>query len=113
MAKSLAQIQAAIKKLKQEAATVRQREVSGVVARIKEAIAHYGLTAKDLGLSTRSSPAGNGKTSRKAATRMRRSGTGVVKYRDEAGNTWTGHGRRPKWFTNALSSGRTEADLRA
>jgi len=36
-----------------------------------------------------------------------------VKYRDEAGNTWSGHGRRPKWFTDAVAGGKTPEQLLA
>lgn len=115
MTKSLAQIQATIKKLEQEAETIRKREISGVIVRMKEAIAHYNLTAADLGLSTRRATASNAsdksKSRRKSAKKGSRRGTGVVKYRDEAGNTWTGHGRRPQWFIQALGSGKTAADL--
>lgn len=115
MAKSLAQIQATIKKLEQEAEAMRKREVSGVIVRIKEAIAHYQLTAADLGLSSRvGKPAKAANGAKNAAKKgSRRRGSGVIKYRDDAGNTWTGHGRRPQWFIKALGSGKTEADLAA
>jgi DNA-binding protein H-NS len=35
----------------------------------------------------------------------------VPKYRDEAGNTWTGRGKRPNWFLQALATGKTPQDL--
>nr|WP_315232909.1 H-NS family nucleoid-associated regulatory protein [uncultured Albidiferax sp.] len=35
----------------------------------------------------------------------------VIKYKDEAGNSWTGHGKRPGWFKAALEGGKTAADL--
>ena len=38
---------------------------------------------------------------------------GRIKYKDDAGHTWSGYGPKPKWFTEALASGKTEADLRA
>jgi DNA-binding protein H-NS len=49
--KTLAQIQSQIDKLQKEAEAIRAREVADVVGRIKEAIAHYGLSAADLGLA--------------------------------------------------------------
>lgn len=49
--KTLAQIQSQIDKLQKEAESIRAREVADVVGRIKEAIAHYGLSAADLGLA--------------------------------------------------------------
>ncbi|MEY8875571.1 MAG: H-NS family nucleoid-associated regulatory protein [Leptothrix sp. (in: b-proteobacteria)] len=35
----------------------------------------------------------------------------VIKFRDEAGNSWTGHGKRPNWFKDAIAAGKTAADL--
>lgn len=34
-----------------------------------------------------------------------------MEYADGAGNTWSGRGRRPKWITNALTSGKTLGDF--
>jgi len=48
MAKTLGQIQQQIAKLQREAESIRKREISGVIARIRTAIDHYGLTAQDL-----------------------------------------------------------------
>jgi DNA-binding protein H-NS len=112
MARTLAQIQAQITKLKQEADALRAKEVSGVVARIQEAIAHYGLTPQDL---FGNAPAkGRGKAaiaSKRAAKGSVKKPASAPKYRDEAGNTWTGHGKRPNWFKAALEAGKTAADL--
>src|SRR6476619_4669623 len=33
----------------------------------------------------------------------------AVKYRDKAGNTWTGRGRMPRWLTAATKGGKTQA----
>ena len=38
---------------------------------------------------------------------------GVIKYRDEAGNAWTGRGKRPQWYLAALASGKTAEQLLA
>lgn len=37
----------------------------------------------------------------------------VVKYRDHAGNTWAGRGRRPKWLVVALAGGKALQDFAA
>jgi len=117
LAKTLAQVNAQIAKLQKEAQTLKSKEVSGVVRRIREAIEHYGLTADDLGLSrTRVvkrreavTPA-SGKPGRKRRGALR--SAGVVKFRDEEGRTWTGHGRAPNWYKAALESGKAPEDLR-
>jgi DNA-binding protein H-NS len=108
--KTLAQIEKQIATLKRQADDIRQQEVAGVIARIKEAIAHYSLTAADLGLSLNAKP---GRKPKAASKAHKAKSAGVVKYRDDAGHTWSGHGRRPQWFLDALASGKAEADLRA
>ncbi len=65
--KTLAQIQSQIDKLQKEAEAIRTREVADVIGRIKEAIAHYGLSAADLGLDGKASRAPAKKSGAKAA----------------------------------------------
>lgn len=36
---------------------------------------------------------------------------GVIKYRDDAGNAWTGRGKRPQWYLNAIAAGKTPQQL--
>jgi DNA-binding protein H-NS len=129
MPKSLARIEKEIEALEREAATLRKKEAAGVIARIKEAIAHYHLSAQDLGLA--SEPRGRRGVAR-ASRRVRPEGRqlsngalakaigmpnrrpdGHVQYKDEAGNTWSGRGRRPDWLKAALQDGKTLDDLRA
>lgn len=122
--KTLADINAQIEQLQKEAATLLAAEVSAVIGRIKEAIAHYGLTAEDLGFVARrgrqpgrkaappatatviGTTAAKAKRGAKATKRI-----GVIKYDDGAGHTWTGRGTRPRWYLDALKSGRTAEDL--
>jgi DNA-binding protein H-NS len=51
--KTYSDLLAEIEQLKQQAEEVRRHEVQEVIARIKAAIAFYGLTAEDLGLAPR------------------------------------------------------------
>jgi len=37
----------------------------------------------------------------------------AVKYRDDAGNTWTGRGRKPRWFQDAVAAGKKPEDMAA
>ena len=53
MTKTYAQVMKQIDSLSKEAERLKRKEVDGVIARIKEAIAAYGLTAADLGLGAR------------------------------------------------------------
>ncbi len=97
-----------IEKLQQEAEAAKAKEIKGVVARIKEAIAAYGLTATDLGLGG----AKRGPKPASAPVKRGRKGTGKAKkgdapkFSDGNGNVWSGRGPRPKWIKEALSAGR-------
>src|SRR4051794_14946546 len=57
MALTLQSIEQQISELQRKAAKLRSDEVDGVIDRIKGAIAHYGLTAEQLGLSAKKSTA--------------------------------------------------------
>jgi DNA-binding protein H-NS len=117
MAKTLEQIQKQIDALQREAATARKREVVKVIDRIRVAIQHYQLTPQELfgaGGGKRGRRAGAaGAASKSAATGSRgRKTVGKIKFRDEAsGRGWTGHGRRPQWFVDALAAGKKAEDL--
>src|SRR5690606_39666977 len=69
MPKSLAKIEQQIKALEREAAQLRKKEAAGVVARIKEAIAYYDLSAQDLGLG--SEPPGRRGAAARGSRRVR------------------------------------------
>jgi DNA-binding protein H-NS len=113
--KSLAQVTAQIEKLQKEAEAIRARELHGVIARIKEAIQHYGLTSTDLGLTVSRGGARRSAVKSVAKKRRQRSprrNTGVIKFRSTDGQqTWTGHGRAPNWFKFALEAGATRESL--
>jgi DNA-binding protein H-NS len=117
MAKTYQQIQKQIANLTREAEVARKKEVGGVISRIKTAIDTYGLTAADLGFTAipksneRSTPA---KRSVEPAKRQSPvAGKKVpVKYRDDAGNAWTGRGNQPRWLKAALSAGRALDDFK-
>jgi DNA-binding protein H-NS len=114
MAKTYTEMMEEIEALKREAERVRRQEVEGVIARIKEAVAFYGLTAEDLGLggARRGRPPGRG-AARKPAGRPAAKAKAAAKYRDQQGNTWSGRGPRPRWFKEALAAGRRPEDLAA
>jgi len=112
--RTLQEIDREIAKLKQEADAIRESEKADVAAKIKDAIAFYGFTAADLGLSR------GGKKGLKASAKAKPKavkGAGStptrIKYKDEAGNAWSGYGRKPKWFVDALAGGKTAEELLA
>ncbi len=115
MPKSYAQLMKQIDVLRHQAESVKRKEVDGVVKRIKEAIAVYGLTAADLGLAGSSAGAKRSVIKRKgralSKAGKKASVPGKPKYRDDAGHAWSGKGPRPGWLRAALESGKTLEDL--
>ena len=118
MTKTLVSIQRQIEKLQKQASEIKEKEVLGVIERIKTAIDFYGLTPVDL-FDKKLSAVPTGKRKVAVTTKVKAGGSkrprakGIIKYRDDAGNTWTGNGMRPRWFKAALESGKTAEDLLA
>lgn len=101
-------VMAQIQKLQQKAEQLRLAEIKGVVKRIREAMSHYGLTAEDLTLTSKS--VGGKSSATKSAKKLAKTAAtqatkpGAPKYRDPAsGKTWTGRGKPPAWIAGAAS----------
>lgn len=112
MARTLGQIQEQIAELQRDADEIKSVEVRKVIAQIKEAIAHYGLTASGLGFIAAGAPAGGsttkaGKGAGRLAAKSSKPGFArVAKYADANGNTGVGIGNRPQWLRDALAQGK-------
>lgn len=107
MPQSLQHVLSQIDKLQKEADSLRAKEVSGVVARIQEAIVHYNLTPEQLFGPAGRKAKGAAASSSTAAKR----GRGAPKYQSDDGRTWSGVGKRPAWFVEALANGRAAEDM--
>lgn len=93
---SYKELQDQIAKLQAEAEQVRKNEIADVITDIRNKMAEFGITLKDLG------PVAKSKGRRKAAT-----SASPAKYRNPAtGETWTGKGRRPRWIVEAENQGK-------
>ncbi|VTU23896.1 DNA binding protein, nucleoid-associated [Variovorax sp. SRS16] len=99
MTQSYKQIQRQIEALQQQAEKLKKKEVGGVIGRIKEAIAHYGLTADQLF-------GGKSGGSKSKAAKAVAVAPQSAKYADGQGNAWSGRGPRPHWLRDALKAGR-------
>ena len=112
MARTLVQIRQQIEKLEQEAESVKTKEIAGVVGRIREAIDFYGLTVEDL-FGTKDKKAGRPKGVAGVAVKSGASKkAAVARFKDpNSDKTWTGHGKRPGWFVEAVASGKSSEDL--
>jgi DNA-binding protein H-NS len=105
MAQTYKQIQKQIEQLQRQAEALRNSEIKGVIDRIKVAIAHYGLTAEQLGFGgkkTVARPTKVGRSARKSA----------ASFSDGNGNVWSGRGPRPRWLRDALAAGRSIEEFR-
>jgi DNA-binding protein H-NS len=80
------QLTAQLEKLHKEVALAREKEIEQAIAEIKQTIADYGITAEELGFSSKRTPA------KKPAL--------PAKYRNpKTGETWSGRGRAPGWLS--------------
>jgi len=94
---SLTDIQAQIAALTVQAEQIRREKYREVLAEVQASITTYEIRANDLVFSD-----AVGKTPKIKAVQK-----APIKYRDLAGNSWTGRGLKPKWLTQALESGAT------
>lgn len=93
-----------IAQLRKQAEELRSKERGAVIEEVRQKIAEYGLSAADLKLSVRG---GSGKRSGTAAAPK-----AVGKYRGPNGESWSGgRGRKPRWVTEALASGKSLSDF--
>ena len=112
MTKTYVQIQKQIETLQREADKLKRKEVDEVIAKIKEAIRVYNLTAADLELDGRAARRGAAVRKRgRPATKAKSRVPATVKFRDESGNTWGGRGPRPQWLRDALGAGKSLQDF--
>jgi DNA-binding protein H-NS len=134
MAKNLEALQRQLAVLQQKVDAAKAKEAVGVIGRIKTAIEFYGLTADDLFGSSPQVPrppksVGTKRMGRppnqdgakpklgrpakaiEAKTPAAKKPALPPKYQDDAGNSWSGHGKRPNWFKSALENGKAAEEL--
>jgi len=104
-----AQLRKQLAALEAQAEKVKRNEIPGVVARIKDAIASYGLTAQDL--FGGKAVAGASKARTRGAAKGKR--PVAAKYVDGKGGQWVGRGKRPRWLSEALAAGKQLEDFLA
>lgn len=94
---TLAEIQAQIKKLQEQAEEIKSAELETVIADIKKKISEYDLTAEQLGFATVTKGGRSKKATPKETTVMYKNGE----------LTWSGaaRGRKPDWVKEILDAG--------
>jgi DNA-binding protein H-NS len=99
--KQAAELRAQATALEAQAAKQMDAARANVIAELKATIAKHGITAADLGLKSGKvgRPAKSGRTHPSAGKKV------SPKFKDAAGNTWTGRGVKPRWLSLALANG--------
>jgi len=85
------------------AETKRHKEARAAVEKVAK---EYGVPITDLLAQDKAKPKRRKKPSAKKTSAK-------AKYRNPADptQTWTGKGRRPKWYLDAIAAGKSETDL--
>lgn len=86
--------------LLKQAEELRKQKIVAIIADMKKQIAEYGITAKDLGLSTSAVVKKNAGKSKLEA-----------RYKGPNGELWSGMGRQPQWLKDAIQQGKTKEDF--
>lgn len=98
-----------IAELQRQAEALKKAEIAEVVAKIREAIDAYGLTAEDLGFAGKR--AGKARASKVGGQRRASSAPSKL-YRNADGREWAGRGPRPQWLREALAEGHQLEEFR-
>jgi DNA-binding protein H-NS len=120
---NLIDIQSQIQKLQKQAADIKTKEFDKTVREIREMMAAFGISLKDLQAPKRKARAtkgtakgktkANAKVAKKAvAKKGKKAGTTVAaKYRGPNGETWSGRGLMPRWMSALVAQGRSKEDF--
>ena len=86
--------------LEQTISALQNEARADAIAKVRGLMADHGLSIADIA----------GKPARPAAAPEQKR-TVAVKYRDKAGNAWSGRGLKPKWLVAALATGKSLDDF--
>jgi DNA-binding protein H-NS len=112
-------LKARISQLQKQLAAAEANKAPAI-KKVRALMKKLGVTIQDLQENAGASPRGrpakptlNNQASNGNGRKPRRSrGTVPIKYRDDAGNTWTGRGKTPRWITEAEKTGKTRDAFR-
>jgi DNA-binding protein H-NS len=94
-----------------------EKNKAPAIKKVQALMKKLGVTLADLGGAAGAQSAPKGKKQRganKSATKSAKKASGPVpiKFRDEAGNTWTGRGKTPRWLAEAEKGGKSRDTFR-
>jgi DNA-binding protein H-NS len=89
--------------LLQKQLAAAEQNKAPAIKKVQALMKKLGVTLADLGGAASAKPAAPAKAPKKP---RKAGGTVAIKYRDEAGNTWTGRGKTPRWLVEAEKAGK-------
>lgn len=92
--------------LYKQAEELRDKERTQTIADIREKIAAFGLSAKELGLESGGRASSGASKSSAAGAPAKTRKPVAIKYRGPNGETWTGRGQKPVWLAELIKQGR-------
>lgn len=87
--------------LEEQIKALTETQRTDAIAKVRALMEENGLSIADLGSMARTGEKGTAKIPKKVA----------AKYRDGAGNTWSGRGLQPKWLKAAIAGGKKTDDF--
>ena len=108
----LEQMEFQANELRRKTEELRAQHSSLIIDRIKKVVADLQIAPQQIygQLDVASWKSFDARSSGEERT-VRRRAPAAPKYQDAHGNTWSGRGKRPRWFDAALRSGKTPEDL--
>jgi DNA-binding protein H-NS len=103
-----AALDAQIEAANAEIRAAQNQERQDALTRIAELASQFGLTSDEIAAKLK-----GGRTKSVKGTKGVSKGSKVApKYRDEAGNTWSGRGIKPRWLAAAIAAGKSQDDFK-
>lgn len=101
-------LKARIAELQKELAKA-EKSKEPAIRKVLALMKKLGVTVADLGKG--GAPAAAPTEKKKSAKAGGKRGPAPVKFRDEAGNTWSGRGKTPRWLADAEKAGKNRAQF--
>lgn len=113
---NLIDIQMQIEKLQKQASQIKAKEFHKTIVEIRGKMSAFGITVKDLQISSGAKSQGKTKTvglSKPAKTAGKKVTGAIVpaKYKGPEDQMWSGRGLTPRWLKTLIDGGQTKEDF--
>jgi DNA-binding protein H-NS len=106
----LIDLQSQIASLQKQAEEIRAKEFEATIVEIRQKMAAFGITVKDLqSAKVKGKPGRKAKVASDKPVKVKKATAAVAaKYRGPNGETWSGRGLTPKWLSSLIAQGQTK-----